>query len=73
MKIISFCNNNAGTGKTTTAFNIAIKFSAKGLKTLAIDTDPKFDLTNMFGIKDIQIRQGQRVKERVFLRCKNGF
>lgn len=54
MKIISFCNNNAKTGKTTTAFNIALKFSAKGLKVLAIDTDPKFDLTSMFGIKDIQ-------------------
>lgn len=54
MKIISFCNNNSKTGKTTTAFNIALKFSAKGLKTLAIDTDPKFDLTSMFGIKDIQ-------------------
>ena len=54
MKIISFCNNNSKTGKTTTAFNIALKFSAKGLKTLAIDADPKFDLTSMFGIKDIQ-------------------
>lgn len=54
MKIISFCNNNARTGKTTTTFNVALKFSAKGLKTLAIDTDPKFDLTSMFGIKDIQ-------------------
>lgn len=54
MKIISFCNNNARTGKTTTAFNIALKFSAKGLKVLAIDTDPKFDLTSMFGIKGIQ-------------------
>lgn len=54
MKIISFCNNNARTGKTTTAFNVALKFSAKGLKVLAIDTDPKFDLTSMFGIKNIQ-------------------
>ena len=54
MKIISFCNNNARTGKTTTAFNVALKFSAKGLKVLAIDTDPKFDLANSFGIKDIQ-------------------
>ena len=54
MKIISFCNNNTRTGKTTTSFNIALKFSAKGLKTLAIDIDPKFDLTSMFGIKDIQ-------------------
>ena len=53
-KIISFCNNNSKTGKTTTAFNIALKFSAKGLKVLSIDTDPKFDLTSMFGIKDIQ-------------------
>ena len=54
MKIISFCNNNARTGKTTTAFSVALKFSAKGLKVLAIDTDPKFDLTNMFGIKNSQ-------------------
>lgn len=54
MKIISFCNNNARTGKTTTSFNIALKFSAKRLKTLAIDTDLKFDLTSMFGIKNIQ-------------------
>lgn len=54
MKIISFCNNNARTGKTTTAFNISLKFSSKGLKVLAIDTDPKFDLTNMFGIKNSQ-------------------
>ena len=54
MKIISFCNNNARTGKTTTAFNIALKFSAKGLKVLTIDTDPKFDLTNMFENKNSQ-------------------
>ena len=54
MKIISFCNNNARTGKTTTAFNIALKFSAKGLKTLAIDADPKFDLTSMFENKNSQ-------------------
>lgn len=54
MKIISFCNNNARTGKTTTAFNVVLKFSARGLKVLAIDTDPKFDLANSFGIKDIQ-------------------
>lgn len=54
MKIISFCNNNSKTGKTTTSFNIALKFSEKGLKVLAIDTDPKFDLVNSFGIKDIQ-------------------
>lgn len=54
MKIISFCNNNSKTGKTTTAFNIALKLSAKGLKTLAIDTDPKFDLTNMFENKNSQ-------------------
>ena len=54
MKIISFCNNNARTGKTTTAFNVALALSAKGLKVLAIDTDPKFDLTNMFENKNIQ-------------------
>lgn len=64
MKIISFCNNNAGTGKTTTAFNIAIKFSAKGLKTLAIDTDPKFDLTNMFENKNSQAVQDYELLDK---------
>ena len=64
MKIISFCNNNAKTGKTTTAFNIALKFSAKGLKTLAIDTDPKFDLTNMFENKNSQAVQDYELLDK---------
>lgn len=64
MKIISFCNNNARTGKTTTSFNIALKFSAKGLKTLAIDTDPKFDLTNMFENKNSQAVQDYELLDK---------
>ena len=64
MKIISLCNNNAKTGKTTTAFNIALKFSAKGLKTLTVDTDPKFDLTNMFGIKNSQSVQDYELLDK---------
>ena len=64
MKIISFCNNNARTGKTTTAFNISLKLSAKGLKTLAIDTDPKFDLTNMFENKNSQAVQDYELLDK---------
>ena len=64
MKIISFCNNNARTGKTTTAFNIALKFSAKGLKVLAIDTDPKFDLANMFENKNSQAVQDYELLDK---------
>lgn len=64
MKIISFCNNNARTGKTTTAFNISLKFSAKGLKTLAVDTDPKFDLTNMFENKNSQAVQDYELLDK---------
>ena len=65
MKIISFCNNNARTGKTTTAFNISLKFSTKGLKTLAIDTDPKFDLTtNMFENKNSQAVQDYELLDK---------
>lgn len=64
MKIISFCNNNARTGKTTTAFNISLKLSAKGLKTLAIDTDQKFDLTNMFENKNSQAVQDYELLDK---------
>ena len=64
MKIISFCNNNSKTGKTTTSFNIALKFSAKGLKTLAVDTDPKFDLTNIFENKNSQAVQDYELLDK---------
>ena len=64
MKIISFCNNNSKTGKTTTAFNMALKFSSKGLKVLAIDTDPKFDMTNRFGNKNSQAVQDYELLDK---------
>ncbi|PKN24660.1 MAG: chromosome partitioning protein [Deltaproteobacteria bacterium HGW-Deltaproteobacteria-22] len=38
--IISFISAKGGTGKTTTALNLAVAFAEKGLKTLLFDLDP---------------------------------
>ena len=50
MKKITICNNKGGVGKTTTVFNLVWFFAEKGLRTLAIDTDPQQNLTDNFGV-----------------------
>ena len=50
MKKITICNNKGGVGKTTTVFNLVWFFTEKGLRTLAIDTDPQQNLTDNFGV-----------------------
>lgn len=65
-----------GTGKTTTAANLATAFSFMGYKTLMIDTDPQASLTNMMGIdaasEDI-VHVGHLMAEFVQTRGTAGF
>lgn len=44
-KIVIFCNNKGGCGKTTLAYQVAIHAALAGVRVLAIDTDPQANLT----------------------------
>lgn len=46
-KKLVFFNNKGGVGKTTLAFNTAVKFANKGYKTILIDLDPQCNLTRL--------------------------
>jgi len=46
-KKLVFFNNKGGVGKTTLAFNSAVKFAKKGYKTVLIDLDPQCNLTRL--------------------------
>lgn len=46
-KKIIFANNKGGVGKTTLAFNCAVKFSEMGYKTVLVDLDPQCNLTRL--------------------------
>ena len=67
MKKIAIVNNKGGVGKTTTVFNLAHYFAKKGLKTLAIDTDPQLNLTTNMGIQidKLNASLGDYLLERV--------
>lgn len=46
-KKLVFFNNKGGVGKTTLAFNTAVKFAKKGYKTVLVDLDPQCNLTRL--------------------------
>jgi chromosome partitioning protein len=52
MIAISIAIQKGGSGKTTTAVNLAAAFKRAGKRVLVIDADPQSNLTNALGIVD---------------------
>ena len=52
MFIVAFNTGKGGTGKTTSAANIAVAAAEMGCSVLAVDFDPQADLTVTFGIDE---------------------
>lgn len=66
MKVISIINQKGGTGKTTTAFNLASGLKNKGFKTLLIDLDPQANLTycltaDRFNLTTYELLKGEKI------------
>jgi chromosome partitioning protein len=53
MKTIAIANQKGGVGKTTTAVNLSVALTEKGLRILLIDLDPQANATSALGLQEI--------------------
>ncbi|MDD5196454.1 MAG: AAA family ATPase [Candidatus Omnitrophota bacterium] len=51
-KVITVCNQKGGTGKTTSAINIAVFLAVAGKKVMLVDLDPQANATSGSGINN---------------------
>jgi chromosome partitioning protein len=56
-KIIAICNQKGGTGKTTSAINIATYLALAGKKVLVMDLDPQANATSGLGVNKHNIKK----------------
>lgn len=56
-KVIAICNQKGGTGKTTSAINIASYSALGGKKTLLVDIDPQANATSGLGINKTTVEK----------------